>query len=69
MLNVYVRFNDTSGAFKADPPFYGITNATGTYYTASNVARFNASRSSTVYGSSYTVTPLSLITCYMIKYV
>ncbi len=56
-LSVYVRFNSAGDAFELDPAFTGITNASGSSYTASNRATFDASRSSSVYGNSTTVQP------------
>ena len=65
---VYIRYNSASGAMQLSPPITDLVNAAGVTYTAPNELTFNASRSSSVYGSSTTVTPLSLSTIPIIRY-
>ena len=59
------RINDTTGAFtRSSRPegFNGLNNHSGTYNT------FDASRSSSIYGKSKTVTPLSRKCLFLVKY-
>lgn len=52
-LNVYVRFNSASGAFELDPASSGTKNASGSTYTASNIAHLKASNSSSIYKDDF----------------
>lgn len=53
------------GAFKA---WKGSNGANGTTGTETDKMNFDASRCSSIYGKSNTVTPLSLTTIYLVKY-
>lgn len=59
--------NNISGSF-AMHPSVSITRLGGEQNHRTNVADFNASRSSTIYGNSSSITPLSLTNTFLIRY-
>ena len=66
-LNMNVQYSDSSGVLYSVGGLSGIAEAYRDY-TGNYAIGFSASRSSTVYGKSSTVTPLSLSTKFFIKY-